>query len=160
MPEGLVCSQCGGPLNEDYVCTYCGTRYRKPETQHVTINVTNNYNAAPVCAPPQPAEQEQPAPEPPTENSQEEQPSVSEQTYVEQSQSQEQEQEQQQGSSLEQFVNNSFGLLFILLIGAGALIIGGVNTNNDFMLILGIVVGAIFLFLSSKYHKRKDDDSK
>lgn len=159
MPEGLVCSQCGGPLNEDYVCTYCGTRYRKPETQHVTINVTNNYNAAPVCTPPQPAEQEQPAPEPSTENSQEEQPSVSEQTSVEQSQSQEQEQEQA-GSALEQFVNNSFGLLFILLIGAGALIIGGVNTNNDFMLILGIVVGAIFLFLSSKYHKRKDDDSK
>lgn len=159
MPEGLVCSQCGGPLNEDYVCTYCGTRYRKPETQHVTINVTNNYNAAPVCVPPQPAEQEQPAPEPSTENSQEEQPSVSEQTSIEQSQSQEQEQEQT-GSALEQFVNNSFGLLFILLIGAGALIIGGVNTNNDFMLILGIVVGAIFLFLSSKYHKRKDDDSK
>lgn len=153
MPEGLVCTQCGGPLNEDYVCTYCGTRYRKPEAQHVTINVTNNYNAAPIPTPP--VQQEQVMSEPPVEQEQETSQIVGEQPESDQEQEQE-----QKGSSLEQFVNNSFGLLFILLIGAGALIIGGVNTNNDFMLILGIIVGAIFLFLSSQYHKRKDDDSK
>lgn len=154
MPEGLVCSQCGGPLNEDYVCTYCGTRYRKPESRNVTINVTNNYNGVmPTAAPAEPEQTPAPVIQEQVEPvAQEQAPST--ETEAETPSTEE------KRSSIEEFVNNSFGLLFLMLIGAGALLIIGVNTNNEFMIILGAVVGALFLFLSSKYHKGKDDDSK
>lgn len=150
MAEELVCKQCGGPLNEDYVCTYCGTRYQKPTAQTVTINVTNNYNAPPM---PQSApEQLAPAPQQETPvPSESEQPSDSTLTESQP------EQEKKESSGLTEFVNNSFGLLVLMLLGAGALIVFGVKTNNDFMLIIGLVVGAIFLFLSSKFHGGKDD---
>lgn len=153
MADVLICKQCGGPLNEDYVCTYCGTRYQKPQQPTVTINVTNNYNAPTQQPQPEPAKEEEvqaqkpPSEQVPVQEASEPEPEVEVPKNEEESPKQ---------SSLEEFVNNSFFLLFLMLVGSGALIVFGVKSDNEVMIIIGAIVGVIFLILSSKYHSGKD----
>ena len=154
MPEALVCQQCGGMLNDNYQCSYCGTIYKKPDvptTHNVTINVTNNFNsqaATPsfVVQPPTPAEE----------------PASAEEVVVanpdESVQNNDTQPVEDTPSGLENFVNNSAGLLILMLLASAGLLIYGVNTDNEFMILIGGIIGAIFLLLSSKYNKRKDND--
>lgn len=157
MAEVLVCSQCGGMLDENYTCPYCGAHYKKPETTNNVTNIVinNNFAATPPVAANIPAPEPQPEPEP--------------QTEPEPQQEQEQEvsvEQEPHESGLTEFVNNSFGLMAILLIAAVGLCIYGVNTNNDLLIGVGIVVGIVFVFLSSKMKPKsdnsdgKDDDDK
>lgn len=153
MPEALTCTQCGGILNEDYVCSYCGARFKKPdapEVNNVTINVTNNFHS-------QPATPTVVVPTSSPVNAETREPE-STGTLVEAPQDNNSEEPTTNKGNLEEFVDNSSGLLILMLLASAGLIIFGVNTDNDFMLIVGGVIGAIFLFLSSHYHKRKGDD--
>lgn len=150
MPDLAVCTQCGGMLNEDYSCPYCGARYKKPESSNTVTNIVinNNYvQAPPTPTPAPPAEPEPPTPEPePEPSTPEPEPPAEPEPPT---------------SGLTEFVNNSFGLMVILLAATVGLCIYGVKTGNDFLIVLGLIVGAVFVFLSSKYsNSRKDDDDK
>lgn len=151
MPDMVVCTQCGGMLNEDYSCPYCGARYKKPETSSTVTNIiiNNNYAPAPTPTVPAPVTTElepepepEPTHEPPTQDESESEPEPT-------------------MSGLTEFVNNSLGLMCILLIAAVGLCIYGVNTDNELLITIGIIVGVVFVFLSSKMKPRgKDDDNK
>lgn len=151
MIEQLSCTACGALLNADYVCPYCGSRYKKPENApNTTTIVINNYGTAPTGIPgftqPQaPVPEPEPEPETTQENNTSE-PVASE--------------EEAPKSAITEFVNNSFGLMVLLLGAAITLCIIGVNSNNDFMIFLGIIIGAIFLFLSSKMTPKKKKDNE
>ena len=151
MPQVLNCSQCGGLLNEDYVCAFCGARYEKPTDTDITynVNIVNNYgnplaNVHPAVTPNSLATQ---VPTPPpaaglaitntdvdTEAAQEQPTAEKESTN----------QTDESTAKVKQCIEDNGAQLCIYLIIALVGVVWGILGNHDWMVVVGLIFAALF----------------
>lgn len=130
MAEVLTCNQCGGLLDENYKCPFCGAVYVKPQDNTTTynVNIVNNYGTEPPPAPIQPPAQptEEPPREKPTGGTDATNNTPEETDFVK---------------------DNSFQLIVLLLVAILGVCIG-IWRNHDWMIVAGLISGALFSALS------------
>ena len=155
--DELVCERCGGALGSDYVCPYCGTRYRPPETQQSVINNTTTYNititnvsdgfdlpSEAVQAPEVESESESVLPAAPEQPEHYEGPDIDESS------------EQPDVSFATRLANGSTLLFFCALLGLPVCLYLWRKTGNDWWAIGAVAAGVIVWFVHRFYKGGKD----
>lgn len=155
--EDLTCTKCGGVLDANYVCPYCGTRFKPntPQQQVNNINIIINNNVVTPEKPEEPAvpaEPEDVHPEPedvPTEPGDE--PAVPDDAPTESASA------EKKGAFSEaatKFANKSFVLYICALIGIPVLLYNWRTSGNDWFAVGALGAGVLVYFISHFFKER------
>lgn len=150
MAEALTCTQCGGMLDENYRCPFCGAMYEKPQEQTTTynVNIVNNYGSPTTTA-------SAPNLPPPTAPPTNEAPPIDEEPQEEPTGGSAVQQESELDDKETKFIkDNSMQLIFLLAVAIGGVCFG-VWLKHDWMIVVGVISGALFAALSKPLGGKK-----
>lgn len=154
--EEMVCSRCGGALDDDLKCPYCGVKYKRndPTTQiganieniNVTVNIQGPSQQAevqPIQEPSEPEPQLTPVSPSITDDEAEDEDEVNEDTPKE------------KWAGLSSFVSK-FWVIIIILVGGGAIVmVYGRRIENDLYMAGGIIAFITGLIFATYYNGGK-----
>lgn len=155
--EDLTCTKCGGVLDANYVCPYCGTRFKPstPQQQVNNINIIINNNVVTPEKPEEPvvpAESEEVHTEPEDVPAEPEDVPEAEETEPEDVTTAEKKSAFSEAAT--KFANKSFVLYICALIGVPVLLYNWRTSGNDWFAVGALGAGVLVYFISHFFKER------
>ena len=153
--EDLTCTKCGGVLDENYVCPYCGTRFKPntPQQQVNNINIIINNNVVTPEKPEEPVVPVEPE-EVPAEPEDVPEAAEPEPEDVPDDVPTESEKKSAFSEAATKFANKSFVLYICALIGIPVLLYNWRTSGNDWFAVGALGAGVLVYFISHFFKER------